>query len=429
MERGLLFAIFAVLSLLALANAAPSSINEENFDQFVVTPVRYDGDQMWSVSFTDDQTRKVIKTLNEEFDVTLWANNHAAADVLVKQSAVNKVREVLEDNNIQYSVQIEDLQKLIELEALPSKQNTATKLDHPLTWTAYHSTEDIFKFLDYLVEKYPNLCSLQTIGYSVENRPLKVLKISNGNSGNKAIWIDGGIHAREWISPASVTYIVNELVENWESQPDHIKNVNWYVLPVHNPDGYEYTRSTNRMWRKNRSKGGNNCFGVDLNRNYGYKWGGEGTSSNPCSDIYRGSKAFSEPESAAVKNFFDNTEEKKFGAFLTFHSYGQWILHPWGYGNVLPDDHEDLARVGKEGAKKIKELDHQVYTPGNSAALLYPAAGASDDWGKSIGIKYSYTIELRDTGRYGFVLPPEYIEATAKEALSFVFTVSGEIAN
>lgn len=65
-------------------------------------------------------------------------------------------------------------------------------------------------------------------------------RISNGNAKNKAIWIDGGIHAREWISPASVTYIINDLVENWDEQPQHIQNINWYVLPVHNPDGYEY---------------------------------------------------------------------------------------------------------------------------------------------------------------------------------------------
>lgn len=71
-------------------------------------------------------------------------------------------------------------------------------------------------------------------------------RISNGNAKNKAIWIDGGIHAREWISPASVTYIINDLVENWDEQPQHIRNINWYILPVHNPDGYEYTHRTGK---------------------------------------------------------------------------------------------------------------------------------------------------------------------------------------
>lgn len=177
---------------------------------------------------------------------------------------------------------------------------------------------------------------------------LSLCRISNGNPKNKAIWIDGGIHAREWISPASVTYIVNDIVENWDDQPEYIRNVDWYVLPVHNPDGYEYTHRTDRLWRKNRSNGGR-CSGVDLNRNYGYKWGGKGTSQNTCTEIYSGRCAFSEPETAAVKRFFENNKNK-FYAFLTFHSYGQYILHPWGYDDVVPPDYQDLGRVGREGA-------------------------------------------------------------------------------
>lgn len=173
-------------------------------------------------------------------------------------------------------------------------------------------------------------------------------RISNGNPRNKAIWIDGGIHAREWISPASVTYFVNDLIEKWDDQPAHIRNVNWYVLPVHNPDGYEYSHRSDRLWRKNRG-GAGSCFGVDLNRNYGYKWGGKGTSRNPCQEIFAGRAGFSEPETAAVKRFFDSNQGK-FSAFLTFHSYGQYILHPWGYDDVVPPDYKDLDRVGKEAA-------------------------------------------------------------------------------
>lgn len=115
-----------------------------------------------------------------------------------------------------------------------------------------------------------------------------------------------------------------------------------------NPDGYEYTHRADRLWRKNRS-GSGRCPGVDLNRNYGFKWGGKGTSNRQCSEIYAGAHAFSEPETIAQKRFFEQTNEK-FQAFLTFHSYGQYILYPWGYDVVLPPDHQDLDRVGKQGA-------------------------------------------------------------------------------
>lgn len=178
--------------------------------------------------------------------------------------------------------------------------------------------------------------------------------ISNGNPNNPAIWLDGGIHAREWISPAAVTYIVDQFAEDWESQPAYVRNIDWYVLPVANPDGYEYTHTTDRLWRKNRGGNGRGrCAGADLNRNFGYRWGGQGASQQPCSEIYAGRTAFSEPETLAQKLFMERTAAN-FRGFLTFHSYGQYILYPWGYDRVVPPDYKDLERVGREAAKVSK---------------------------------------------------------------------------
>jgi len=127
------------------------------------------------------------------------------------------------------------------------------------------------------------------------------LRISNGRPNAPALWIDGGIHAREWISPAAVTYIIDYLVENSENL-----EVDYYILPVINPDGYEYTFMSDRLWRKNRRKvGRSGCSGVDLNRNFGYRWGGKGSSTDVCRETFSGSGPFSEPETAAIRNFFD----------------------------------------------------------------------------------------------------------------------------
>lgn len=137
-----------------------------------------------------------------------------------------------------------------------------------MTWQAYHRLSDIHGYLDYLAETYPNLCSVKTIGSSIEGRPLKLLKISSSSSAKRAAWVDGGIHAREWISPSTVTYIINQFVSNYESEPSYVKEIDWYFLPVLNPDGYEYSHTTDRLWRKNR-RFGIGCAGTDLNRNFG----------------------------------------------------------------------------------------------------------------------------------------------------------------
>lgn len=120
---------------------------------------------------------------------------------------------------------------------------------------------------------------------------------------------------------------------NWNDQPEFIRNLNWYIMPVVNPDGYEYSHATNRLWRKNRSKS-SNCAGVDLNRNFPYEYVSVGSSSDPCSDVYRGSRAFSEPETLAQKYFFGNTTER-FHAFLSVHSFGQMFMYPWAGGRYV----------------------------------------------------------------------------------------------
>ncbi|XP_031626687.1 carboxypeptidase B-like isoform X2 [Contarinia nasturtii] len=326
---------------------------------------------------------------------------------LVLREAEKKIHEWLQENPPQK--EIEKLQK----------QN-----GHALTWKAYHRLEDIYSFLKYLTEKHGSLCKLSTIGTTHEGRPLKVLRISNGNPMNKAIWIDGGIHAREWISPAAVTYIANDLVRNWNKQPDHIQNLNWHILAVHNPDGYEFSHQNgNRFWRKNRNPNEcSGCAGVDLNRNYdGHKWGGE---KDPCEEDYCGKKAFSEPESEAVRRFFNTTKED-FYAFLTFHSFGQYILYPTDE-NMSLAHFESLCSIGQEAVQHMKAINNQTYTMGCDFSQI-AVSGSSEEWAASIGIKYSYTIELRDRGRYGFLLPASQIEPTAKEAQAFVRTISKAI--
>lgn len=97
--------------------------------------------------------------------------------------------------------------------------------------------------MEELTTSYPNVTSTINIGQSYEGRDLIVLKISSGGSGKPAIFVDAGIHAREWIAPPVALYIINQLVEN-SANAQLYQDVDWYVIPSLNPDGYEYTHTT-----------------------------------------------------------------------------------------------------------------------------------------------------------------------------------------
>ncbi|XP_048480767.1 carboxypeptidase B isoform X2 [Plutella xylostella] len=387
-----------------------------------ITKVDYSGAQVWKIQTNKRSVVAVVGRLRRRNLVSTWGGNHTHMDILVKPNAVKNVTRAFKRENITYDVLIEDLQRRIDEENPPLDENELSLQDrrgHKMTWKQYHRLEDIHQFMDYLAKTYPSIISVNSIGKSHEGRDLKVLRISDGKPTNKAVWIDGGIHAREWISPATVTYFINQFAENFDVESDDVKNIDWYILPVVNPDGYEFTHLGDRLWRKNRKPQGTTrvCFGADLNRNFGYRWGGKGSSNNPCSDIYRGSRAFSEPETKAVSDFINNSAVN-FTAYLTYHSYGQYILYPWGYDSVVPPDYQQLDIVGKDVARAIQQTGGSEYSVGSSSGLLYPAAGGSDDWAKAKGIKYTYTIELSDTGRYGFILPVSYIEPVARESLA-----------
>ncbi|CAB0044857.1 unnamed protein product [Trichogramma brassicae] len=400
--------------------------------QFNLIPeeqVTYDGAQIWRIA-ADSGKDEFLDYLQDRGDLSLWSGNRSLIDVLVLPDVIPRVSRFLRQRNIDYDVVITDLQLAINQE---NPVRTPEEIDelvgrngHRMEWDSYHRLEDIHEYMDYLANTYPQVCSVMSIGKSVQGRDLKVIRISRGLANAPALWIDGGIHAREWISPAAVTYLIDYLVEHSDQLQE-----DYYILPVVNPDGYEYTFRGDRLWRKNRAnpqKGGS-CIGVDLNRNFGYRWGGMGTSKQPCREIYAGSGAFSEPETRAIKDFFQ-TSAANFQAYLTFHSYGQYILYPWGYDRRVPPDYKELEAVGRRMAEAMRLAGgaNSHYTVGNSATTLYAAAGGADDWAKANQkIKYTYTVELRDRGQNGFVLPAKYIKPTAEEAIAAVQVVAKAI--
>ncbi|MCM8651506.1 hypothetical protein MZO44_15585, partial [Lactiplantibacillus sp. E932] len=231
------------------------------------------------------------------------------------------------------------------------------------------------------------------------------------------IWIDTGIHSREWITPASAIWSAKKIVTDYGRDPvltDILNNYDIFLEIIANPDGFVYTHSNDRMWRKTRKPNpGSSCVGVDPNRNWEVGFGGPGASSNPCSQTYHGPSVHSEPEVKAIVDFV--TSHGKLKAFLSIHSYSQMLLYPYGYTRTPAKDQAELHELARKAISELQSLHNTAYTYGSVITTIYQADGITVDWTYEQGIKYSYTFELRDTGRYGFLLPADQILPTAEE--------------
>ncbi|XP_056226806.1 carboxypeptidase O-like isoform X2 [Seriola aureovittata] len=287
----------------------------------------------------------------------------------------------------------------------------------------YHPMPEISKWMAQIQQDYSDVVNIVDYGFSYEHRTISLLKIGlNTGERKKAVWMDCGIHAREWIAPAFCQYFVRQILQTYKTDPkmeEMMKNMDFYVTPVLNVDGYMYSWKDNntRLWRKNRSPGPSNCdcLGTDLNRNFDANWGTIGVSTDCCSNIYCGSKPVSEPEAQAVTEFVGSRKDD-FLCFLTIHSYGQLLLVPYGHPNFTAPNYDELMKVGLAAADAIREVHGKNYTVGTSPDVLYPNSGSSRDWARFQGIPFSYTFELRDNGTFGFELPEDQIQPTCEEA-------------
>uniref|UniRef100_H3DAK6 Carboxypeptidase B2 (plasma) n=1 Tax=Tetraodon nigroviridis TaxID=99883 RepID=H3DAK6_TETNG len=181
------------------------------------------------------------------------------------------------------------------------------------------------------------------------------------------------------------------------------------------------------MWRKNRSvsKSGN-CIGVDLNRNFDANWCTEGASDEPCSEIYCGAFPESEPETQSVAHFL-RSHKDSVKLYITIHSYSQMLLFPYSCTSDEAENHNEMLEMVQEAAQKIRRYYRNTYKYGAGAKTIYLAPGGSDDWIYDLGVKYSFTFELQDRGRYGFLLPPSHIARACNEALTALKTIARRV--
>ena len=283
---------------------------------------------------------------------------------------------------------------------------TALAADFPAGYTGFHTYAEMVADVDAVVAAHPTIARKQAIGTSYAGRTIWAVKISDNvatDEPESEVLFDGLIHADEHMGLEMTLKIMHWLTDGY-GEFTRIRNIVnsrevWIILAV-NPDGAAYDISGGRFrhWRKNRMPNpGTTSIGTDLNRNFGYRWGGGGrTSSNPLAITYRGSAPFSTPEARVVRDFLASrvvNGRQQIRAGISFHEAGRLVMWPYGYtskdvpADMTAADHAALVAIGRHMAAT------NGYRP-EQASDLYISSGTSRDYAYGTYRIFEYTFEM-----------------------------------
>jgi len=271
------------------------------------------------------------------------------------------------------------------------------------------------------VAAHSDVATLIVIGKTYNDQ--EILGVSLGAPDKPKVYLHCTIHAREWIATTTCLVIIDQLLNKDADRATLLNNFNWIIVPVHNIDGYDWSHTNDRLWRKNREpNAGSNCVGTDINRNYAYGWGGVGADTRPCGETYRGSKAVSSSEAKAEIDFINQYfDTGSMAAYFDIHSYGGWFLSPWGYTDEIPSDYSQMEPNMVAASHAIYNVNKHVYVYGPSGSTLYPTSGGTTDYTYGAGgVIDSYVIECFGSS---FTAPVSWILPIGNEVWTGVKTV------
>jgi len=299
------------------------------------------------------------------------------------------------------------------------------------SFLSYHNLDSTVRVMQAIVERYPDIAALEVIGRSIEGRPIHALRLSDNAAtiepDEPGMVVTGCHHAREWISVEVPLFFADYLVDHYRKDGTVTRLLKYseiWIVPVLNPDGYHYSTTAveNRWWRKNRRNNGDGTFGVDPNRNYSTGFGDDaGSSGLTYSEVYRGTAAFSEPETQAIRSLMqERSFGRTFATALSYHNYSQLVMYPNGH---TLDPVPNAARYEALAAEMTRRINDSHtdrahdYIFGQPSHLLYIVSGAFEDWAHHALAATAFIIELRPAGYPYFELPPDEILPTCQENL------------
>lgn len=247
--------------------------------------------------------------------------------------------------------------------------------------------------------QYPVITNLFEAGKTHRDRPIMALEISAtpGDTNKPVVLFNAMHHAREVMTPEVIMHMAKILTAKYGSDAEVTSWLDHYrivLVPQVNPDGNAMVADGELMWRKNAYQLKGRTVGVDLNRNYPAYWNYcNGSAGEPSSEIYRGPAPGSEPETRAMMRL---VETLKPVADISYHSYSELILYPFGCNSVSNPAKDLFQSIGVSMNAKIRNDDNQrnAYTVGSIAEAIYEADGSDLDWQwKEHGV-LAYCIEV-----------------------------------
>eukprot|EP01062_Namystynia_karyoxenos_P028189 TRINITY_DN21404_c0_g1_i1.p1 TRINITY_DN21404_c0_g1~~TRINITY_DN21404_c0_g1_i1.p1 ORF type:complete len:449 (+),score=203.14 TRINITY_DN21404_c0_g1_i1:77-1348(+) len=397
--------------------------------------LRYDGHRVIGIHTPDAgaaQTlhdklltqESIVQGLGLDFITEPRRDGEATIHVRVPPESLKEVEQLLRSYGLRHSVIIEDLQPALD-RMVANRSRAVGKRGDDFVYTEYHTYAEIDEWIDDMHQLYKDITRIVTVGTSYEGRPMRALVISSNNKRAKPkIFTNYGIHAREWLSPSTGLWICKTLLQGYGNDPEItelVDGVEWTFLLQTNPDGYEYTWTRDRMWRKTRAPTGGSCVGTDPNRNFGYQWASGGSSSNPCSDTYHGAAAFDQQEVKAVGDYVNNGG---FRGYIDIHCCGAMWMTPWGYTTSYPPDYNEQHAQSDRSNAAIKAVNGINYKTGTISRVIYVASGSSADYTyATAGVKYSVAVEMQGS----FTSPPSQIAPRGEELARGVLQLGKDV--
>ena len=330
-------------------------------------PTGYEGYQVVRITVQNEaelQTLRGLQALGRDFEV--WSEVVKIGPVEVRVAP--SVQLLLAASGLRYEVVVADLQQYLnERFAGPGERGFFDSL---------RTFQEHVQFMWNLAITHMSLAQMINVGYSVQNRPMWALRVTGPGYAKPAVIYHGAEHGNEQAGASVVQYVANYLLTNYATDPDVaalVNNIEWYLMPIMNPDGYV-------AWDRY------NAHGVDLNRN----WGGPGSGQDPTGGPY----PFSEPETQHMRDFL--IAHPTVRAHIDLHGYVPWIMWPWGH---IPDhcpDHSTFLAVGTVFRNLIIAAGGGTYDIGTIYEVAYPVSGSSTNYSYGVLDRWAFGIEVVD---------------------------------